>query len=206
MTTPVQQVSGTRNVWRFAIPTVVANAAVQAVLLWGDPTPSLTWWIWPLALASFASIVVTLTIIIAALQFSRPENYSWRSLMNVIGARILPMIAYTAFMLAVIILGFALWILPGLIAIAATPYLLFAVMDAVPNPLRSNFRAIRAKWSQWFALLVISGIAVGATWGGSALLAFFVPDSIGVAITWLIYGFIGTVLLQLWSRAWQRVK
>lgn len=203
MTSHANRTSNMVAAWRIAIPVVLLNAVIQALLLVVDPSPPLTWWIWPLALVSFAAIVVTLAVILAALLLGARGDCSWSGATSVIRSRLLPLALYAAGLVIASIIGFALWVLPGLIVLALTPYLLIAVMAGEPNPIMSNLRAIRARVGRWILLLLVTGVVGGALWVGSALVAFFVPGTLGTFLTWLVIGLAGTALVQMWCRAWR---
>lgn len=203
MTSTVNRTSNMAAAWRMAIPVVLLNAVIQALLLVVDPSPPLTWWIWPLAFVSFAAIVVTLAVILAALLLGARGECSWRATASLVRSRLLPMILFTAGLVIATVIGLALWVLPGLIVLALTPYLLIAVMAGSAHPIRSNLRAIRARWGRWILMLLVTGTVAGALWGGSALVAFFVPGTVGTFLTWLAIGLVGTALVQMWCRAWR---
>lgn len=188
--------------WKVAIPVVVINALIQPLLLIADPTPALTWAIWPLAVVSLLAVVVSVILIVAAISLQSNREFTWGDLLARLKSRIIPMLAYTIGWLLVLLLGFSLWIVPGLVILAITPYLLIAVLEGSGNPIKSNFRAIRAGISRWLFLLVASALLIGLSWVGSALLAFFFPPFLGGFLTWLIFGFIGAFVVKMWFRGW----
>lgn len=203
MTITVDRTSNMAAAWRVAIPVVLLNAVIQSLLLVVDPSPPLTWWIWPLALVSFAAIVGTLALVLGALLLGARGDCSWSAAASVTRSRLLPLLLYAAALIILTTIGLALWVLPGLVVLALTPYLLIAVMAGETNPIMSNLRAIRARVGRWILLLVVTGILGGALWVGSALVAFFVPGTIGTFLTWLVIGLVGTALVQMWCRAWR---
>jgi hypothetical protein len=52
-------------------------------------------------------------------------------------------------------------------------------------------------------MLLVTGTVAGAMWGGSALVAFFVPGTVGTFLTWLAIGLVGTALVQMWCSTWR---
>lgn len=191
-----------RSSWKVTIPVVVLNALIQPLLLIADPTPALTWAIWPLAVISLLVLVASVILIVAAISLQSTGEFTWADLLARLKSRIIPMLAYTIGWLLLLLLAFSLWILPGLVVLAMTPYLLIAVVEGSGNPIRSNFRAIRTGIPRWILLLVASAILIGLSWVGSALLAFFFPQLLGGLLTWLIFGFIGAFVVKLWFRGW----
>lgn len=189
--------------WSIALPVVVANAFIQTLLVVNNPSPPLTWWIWPQALISFGAIVAFIAIVVIALQLGSTGECSWRATLVKARSRFVPLFVYAAGLTIAAVIGLALWIVPGLIVLAMSPYLLIAVADDVQHPIRSNFRAIRAGLGRWILLLLVTCVLAGIPWLGSALAAFFWPGAIGTFLTWLAFGLAGTVLLQLWSRSWR---
>ena len=206
MTSTANRGSSVAAVWRIAIPVVVVNAVIQSLLLVLDPSPPLTWWIWPLALASFAAMVVTLALGLAALLLGARGECSWRATASLARSRLLLLILYAAGLIIVVIIGLALWVIPGLVVLALTPYLLITVMEGAANPIKSNLRLIRARWGRWILLLLVTGIVAGLLWVGSGLVAFFAPGTIGTFLSWLVIGLVGTALVQMWCRAADRPR
>ena len=191
-----------RSSWKVTIPVVVLNALIQPLLLIADPTPALTWAIWPLAVISLLVLVASVILIVAAISLQSTGEFTWADLLARLKSRIIPMLAYTIGWLLLLLLGFSLWIVPGLVVLAMTPYLLIAVVEGSGNPIKSNFQAIRTAIPRWILLLVASAILIGLSWVGSALLAFFFPQLLGGLLTWLIFGLIGAFVVKMWFRGW----
>ena len=193
-----------RSSWKVITPVVVVNALIQPLLLIADSTPALTWAIWPLAAVSLLAVVASVTLIVAAISLQPTGEFTWSDLLVRLKSRIVPMLAYTIGWLVILLLGFSLWIVPGLVVLAMTPYLLIEVVEGSENPIKGNFRAIRAGIPRWILLLVASAILIGLSWVGSALLAFFFPQLLGGFLTWLVFGLIGALVVKLWFRGWVR--
>lgn len=193
-----------RSSWKVITPVVVVNALIQPLLLIADSTPALTWAIWPLAAVSLLAVVASVTLIVAAISLQPTGEFTWSDLLVRLKSRIVPMLAYTIGWLVILLLGFSLWIVPGLVVLAMTPYLLIEVVEGSENPIKGNFRAIRAGIPRWILLLVASAILIGLSWVGSALLAFFFPQLLGGFLTWLVFGLIGALVVKLWFRGWAR--
>lgn len=196
-----------RTAWGIAITAVAVNAIAQSVLVITNPIPPLTWWIWPLALASFAFFVVTVTVVLAAMGLghngANTRASTPASVLALARSRLFPMVAYSAAVLVVAVIGFAFWVLPGLVVLAASPYLLFAVMDHHPRPLRGNFRAIGAHPIRWLVSLVVTGMALGIVWAGSSLQAFFLPGALGTIGILFVSGLVLVGLAKWWYRNWR---
>jgi hypothetical protein len=192
--------------WPIAITVVVINALVQALLIIANPTPPETWWIWPLAITSFLAIAFTAAVVVAAMTLAGWGQCHWRTVLIQVRSRALPWLGYASALSFIALTGFVFWIIPGIIVLALTPYLPFAVIGARPNPVRSNFRAIRAGWGRWIGLCIVSILIVAGIWLGSSLASFFIPGVLGGFITWIATGLVGIALLRLWFRAWQKVN
>lgn len=190
--------------WSIALPVVISNAIFQTLLVVNNPSPPLTWWIWPQALISFGAIVAFIAIVLMALRLGSTGECSWRATLVKVRSRFLPLFVYAAGLTIAAVIGLALWIVPGLIVLAMSTYLLIAVADDVQHPIRSNFHAIRAGLGRWILMLLVTCVLAGIPWLGSALAAFFWPGAIGIFLTWLAFGLAGTVLLQLWCRSWRK--
>ena len=195
-----------RTDWKYALPVIVINALIQPLLIMTDPTPALTWSIWPLAAISLLSLTITSMVVVSAVCLRTTGKYSFKDLTSRLRSRLLPVLLYSIGWLVLMILGLSLWVIPGLVLLAVTPYLLIAVIEGSRNPITSNFHAIRVGVLRWILLLIASAFLVGMTWVASAFMAFFLPPFMGSALTWIAFGVIGTFVIQMWNRAWLRAQ
>jgi hypothetical protein len=176
---------------RLLVPAVlVVNAAVQALLVIGDPTPALTPAFVLGALVSGLAWLVAYALIVARVV----APASVRPTLRESGARFAMWTVGLA--VAVLLLLMPLAGVLGLLLMAATPYLPIAAMSGEANALTANLRAIRrAPWG--FAWrLVVFGILIGVVLLAVALNAFFVTGVLAAFVNSLVLGAVGWVITR----------
>jgi hypothetical protein len=117
-----------------------------------------------------------------------------------------PLLAWSLGLVLVAIAGFALYVVPGFIVLALTPYLLLAVIDGQRNPIAVNFRTIGARWGRWLITVMIMGVICFIMWFLSALDGFFVTGAPGAIIAWLVLGFVSAWFTSAWALIYRSVN
>ena len=96
-------------------------------------------------------------------------------------------------------IGFALWIVPGVIVVLVTPYLFLAAMDRGGNALAADLAAIRARVGRWLLTSIVSGVLIGLAWLVAAVGGFFLPGPAAALLTWVWSGLLAVWLLATWA-------
>jgi hypothetical protein len=117
-----------------------------------------------------------------------------------------PLLAWSLGLVLVAIAGFAIYVVPGFIVLALTPYLLLAVVDGQRNPIAVNFRTIGARWGRWLITVVIMGAICFIMWFLSALDGFFVTGAPGAIIAWLVLGLVSAWFTCAWALIYRSVN
>ncbi len=185
--------------WRVVIPVVIVNAVIQSLLLLGQPRPYLTLSFVLLALVSFAVFTVAFGAVTAAALQASTGSVSAADAVAKVRARALPLFAWALAWALVVVLGLALYVIPGLIILALTPYLLIAVVDGQRNPLLANLRAIGARWGRWLVTTIVVGVVLAVLWLLSNVDGFFVGGPLGALIGWLVLGLVASWLTCAWA-------
>lgn len=176
---------------RLLVPAVlVVNAAVQALLVIGDPTPALTPVFVLGALASGLAWLVAYALIVARVV----APGSVRPTLRESGARFALWTVGLA--VAVLVLLMPLAGVLGLLLMAATPYLPIAAMSGEANALMANLGAIRrAPWAFAWRLVVFA-VLIGVVLLAVALNAFFVTGVLASFVNSLVLGAVGWVITR----------
>jgi hypothetical protein len=185
--------------WRVLIPVIIANAVIQSVLLLGQPRPYLTVPFVLLAVLSFLVFVLAFCAVASAVLQATTGPVEVAQVMARVRARALPLVGWTLAWALVVTLGFTLYVIPGLIVLALTPFLLIAVVDGQRNPLLVNFRVIGERWGRWLVTVVIVGVLLGVVWLLTNVDGFFVGGALGALIGWLVLGLITAWLTCGWA-------
>jgi hypothetical protein len=174
---------------RVALPAILVNAVVQALLVL--PTQS-TFSGWTLALTAVGSAVALLAtlgvVVSAALDSYGPTTRpSWSRVYERLAGAWLRYLGWTSALYVVAVVGFALWTWPGAVVLAAGLFVPVCALDESP-PVRGTWSIIRARPVRWAvtvgAVLALGLIAALLT----AVLWFFVPLFAGVAIAGVVWG------------------
>lgn len=182
--------------WRMWLPVVVVNAAVQAVLVAGDPVPTTSVTFAALVVVSSAAVVLTVAALTAAAQQAAAGGRWWTAPPR------LRLVGWT--------LGIA--VLVGAVAVAVpwvTPPLL--VLGAAPLAAVAAGRHARDGWAPWrqapirttLTTVALAGLAM-LSWPVALVLGFFVTGTAGAAATWLWFGVVAALVSTVWATAVRR--
>lgn len=192
--------------WRVLLPVVVVNALVQGILLLSGVLPYLTIVFVLTALLSFVILVASFGLIAAAMLQATEGPVSAGAAVDTLRARTWPLLAWSLGLVLVAIVGFAIYVVPGFIVLALTPYLLLAVIDGKRNPLAVNFQTIGARWGRWLITVVLMGVICFVMWFLSALDGFFVTGAPGAIIAWLGLGLVSAWFTCAWALVYRSVN
>ena len=192
--------------WRVLLPVVIVNAVVQGILLLSGVLPYLTVVFVLTALLSFVILVASFGLIAAAMLQAVEGPVSAGAAIDTLRARTWPLLAWSLALVIVAIAGFALYVVPGFIVLALTPYLLLAVVDGKRNPLAINFRTLGARWGRWLVTVVLMGVICFVMWFLSALDGFFVTGAPGAMIAWLLLGLVSAWFTCAWALIYRSVN
>lgn len=192
--------------WRLLLPVVIVNALVQGILLLSGVLPYLTIVFVFTALLSFVILVASFGLVAAAMLQAVEGPVSVGAAIDTLRNRTWPLLAWSLGLVLVAILGFSLFVVPGFVILALTPYLLLAVIDGKRNPIAANFRTIGARWGRWLITVVLMGVICFVMWFLSALDGFFVTGSPGAMIAWLVLGLVSAWFTCAWSLVYRSVN
>lgn len=192
--------------WRVLLPVVIVNALVQGILLLPGALPYLTVTFVLTALLSFVVLVASFGLIAAAMLQAVQGPVSAGAAFDTLRERTPPLLAWSFGLVLVTILGFALYVVPGFIVLALTPYLLLAVIDGQRNPITSNFRTIGARWGRWLITVALMGVICFVMWFLSALDGFFVTGAPGAMIAWTVLGLVAAWFTCSWALVYRSVN
>lgn len=192
--------------WRVLLPVVVVNALAQGILLLSGVLPYLTIVFVLTALLSFVILVASFGLIAAAMLQAVEGPVSAGAAIDTLRDRTWPLLAWSLGLVLVAIAGFAIYVVPGFIVLALTPYLLLAVVDGQRNPIAVNFRTIGARWGRWLITVVIMGAICFIMWFLSALDGFFVTGAPGAIIAWLVLGMVSAWFTCAWALIYRSVN
>lgn len=187
--------------WSVIVPVVIVNALAQAVLVW--PQVAVGQWLALVAmgLASFAVFALAYGLVgVTALRVA-DGRVGWHTASTELRSNALRygiwVIAYTV----VLLVGFALYAVPGYVVLAMTPFLLLAALDGRRNPLETNFRAIGRRFWRWLVTTVATGLVVAVGWLLIGVTNFFVRGVAASFAVWLVAG----LCLAWFTTAWALV-
>lgn len=192
--------------WTIVIPVIVVNAAVQGLLLLPGVLPYLTVSFIVVALLSLVVLVLSFTLVATAMLGATTGRVGWADVTTGLGRRYLLVLAWAAGLLVVVLIGVSLYVVPGLIVIALTPYLLLAVVDGQRNPIAVNFRTIGARWGRWAITVIVMGVLCFGIWFLSVADGFFVTGAPGAIVGWLAIGLIAAWFTCAWALVYRSVN
>lgn len=185
--------------WRVLIPVVIVNAVVQSLLILTGALPYLTWIFVLLALIGFLAMVASYGLVAAAMLRSVDGPAQWAAVLPAIRACWPRLLLWSVVLLIAVTVGLALYVVPGILVLALTPYVLLAVVDGRPDPWRTNLRAIRRRWGRWLVTVVVMTALSAVLWLLTALDGFFVTGAPAALIGWLVLGLVASWFLCTWA-------
>lgn len=184
--------------WKVVLPVVLVNAAVQGLLIVGDPVPARSLSFAVLAAVSFVVIALSFALVTSSALEAVDGRVTWSRAVDRVqehgGAFLLWFVA----LLLAMAVGFVLRVVPGLLVVLVTPYLLLAVL-AGRGALGANFRAIGARWGRWLVTALLMGVVVSLSWVFAALSAFFVTGWPSAVICWVWFGLLAAWFQTTWA-------
>lgn len=191
--------------WRILVPVVVVNAFVQALLVIPGIPPGPTPVFVLGALASFAVLVVSFGAVAAAMLDAVESQEDLRSVMSSLRRRGWPLMAWSLGLVTLVTVGLSVYVVPGLIVLAVTPYLLLAVVDGRSRPLVVNFRVIGARWWRWAITVVVMAVLCLVLWLLALIDGFFVGGPLGSFVGWLGLGLVASWFVCTWALLYRTV-
>ncbi len=192
--------------WRVVIPVVIINALLQGLLLLPGVLPYLSVAFIVVALLSLIVLIASFGLVAAAMLQAVQGSVSASAALATLRTRLLPLLGWGAGLALVATLGFALYVIPGFIILALTPYLLLAVIDGSRNPVAINFRTVGARWGRWLITVMIMGVICFVLWFLAALDGFFVTGAPGAMIAWLALGLVSAWFTCAWALVYRSVN
>lgn len=192
--------------WKVVIPVIIINAALQALLILINVLPYLTIAFALVAALSFMILVKAYNFVAAAMLQAALGPVNVRSVYDNLWSRYWVLLAWSVGLGLAVLIGLALYVVPGFIVMALTPYLLLAVVDGQRNPIAVNFRTIAARWGRWLITVLLMGLVLFAAWFFAALDGFFITGAPAAFIGWIVLGFIATWFLSAWALIYRSVN
>lgn len=174
--------------WRVFVPVVILNAAVQALLVVGDPEPVADPLFAALVALSFVVLVAALALVVAA----SDGAFNWPS-----GSVLLWSVVVVV---AIVGLSFVspLLVPPAIVAAALSS-------AAADHPWR-GFIVFRHRPVRSILAILVALVIVAVGWVVSLLLGFFVTGALASGITWLWFGVTGVVLVCWFGARYRRAS
>jgi len=185
--------SGLARMWRawtIVIPVVIVNAAVQSLLIWPDPTPTVNTLAIVIAVASGLVLVLSYGLVASAALKVADGRTDWHAALRTLRAHGLRYLIWGLLLAIVVVAGLACSTVPGLVVAALTPFLLLAALDGRRNPLGTNLEVIGRRFWRWLVTTVITGATLLIAPIAGDLTSFFVRGSLAAFAIWLVTGLV----------------
>lgn len=174
--------------WRIWVPVVVLNTAVQALLVVPFVTPAASIVFVLLALASLAGVVASVALVAAAFRSAVAGSWRWPSWGEWLAVLLLT-VAVSASALV------ASWLVIPALAVAAV---MLPAVFGVPQRTAWGFGLFARAPLRGILLTLMTLALVALLWFAALLLGLFVTGWVGAALTWLIFGVVGTFVVASW--------
>jgi len=185
-------ISASARVW---VPTTLALATAQTLLVWGDPVPSGMPLFVTATIASGLAFAVALGLVARAMsdaaagkpvrwrEVARPHWAFWWALISVLLTVLLSVLSPYLSIVGIVI---GLMIMPP-------------ASSGEVTPPRGALRAVKKSPTRFLLLTLIVVIVWALSAVGMLLLGLFVTGPVSVAATWLALSCVGVVLIAAWT-------
>ena len=195
-------VAGLRGLGRAWLPLLVAvvvNALVQALLTKpSEPTPT-DWGFIALGVISLVVLLVAFAVITAAALEAVVGRVSFSLVLSRIAAHWVLFTVWTVLVVAAVMLGLLVYIVPGILVAFLTVFVTFAAMDGHADALLTNLRAIASRPGRWLITGVIMALFVSGAWLVAALSGFFIGGVVGSLVVWVVFGLFAAWFQCAWA-------
>ena len=185
--------------WTVIVPVVIANALLQALLVWPAFTYDSGWYTLVSAVVSAVVFLLAYGLVGVAALGVPSGRVGWKAAWAALRIRLAPYSLWAVLLLVVVAIGLAFYTVPGLLVLAATPFLLLASLDGRRNPLAVNFRTIGRRFWRWLVTMAITGVGVLVGSLAAGFTAFFWRGGIASALVWLVAGLLLAWVTVAWA-------
>lgn len=184
--------------WRVILPVVVANAVVQALLVWPPYTYDMGWWVVVGAVLSALAFGVAFGLV-ASTALQVPDGpVSWSAALGTLRTHVRGYALWAVAWLLAVSIGLALNTFPGLLVAALTPFLLLAALDGQGNALVRSLRTVGRRFWRWLVTVAVIGLVLFVSDLGAGLFTFFIRNPLASLTVWLV----GGVVIAWFTTAW----
>lgn len=176
--------------WAVVIVVVVVNALLQALLIWPPFTYGSGVWTTISAVVSGIVMWIAFGLVAAGALKVADGPVSLRDAASTLRSHARAYLIWSLVWFVAVVIGLALFVVPGVVVIALTPFLALAVLDGQGNPLKANFTALGRKWGRWLVTTVIVVLVLVLAWNVSGFTAFFLRGPLATALIWLVGGWL----------------
>jgi hypothetical protein len=184
--------------WRVMVPVVVANAVVQALLVWPPFTYDTGWWTVVSAVISALAFGVSFGLVASAALQVADGPVSWSQAATTLRTHLPGYALWAIAWLLAVSAGLAFNTVPGLIVAALTPFLLLAALDGHRNALGRNVRTLGRRFWRWLVTVAIIGIVLLVGDLSAGLFTFFTRNPLAALVVWLV----GGLVIAWFTTAW----
>jgi len=174
--------------WSVIVPVIVVNALIQALLVWPVIDVSSWWQVWGLGLVSYAVFVVSYGLLLSALLQVADGPVGWPQTVGRLRAHAGTFALWAVIVTLATALGLMLFVVPGIVVLLLSRFVLLAVLDGHGNPLAANFHVMGERFWRWLATVVITGAVLGLGTFLAGFGNFFLRNPVGPLIVWLVAG------------------
>ncbi|MBI1351215.1 MAG: hypothetical protein GC156_08855 [Actinomycetales bacterium] len=192
--------------WSVILPVVIVNALLQGALVPLATTPASEWLLVVAAVVSAVAFVLSYGTIAAAALEVPFGRVGWRRAMLTLRPRLLPFLVWALGLLIIVVAGLAIHLAVALLLVGLTAFLLLAVLDGRPQPLKVNFQTIGRRIWRWLVTGVVVVVLVLVGIMALGMMQFFLRGFLGAAVGWLLAGLVIAWLITtralLYRSAW----
>lgn len=176
--------------WSVIVPLILVNAVLQTLIAWPTIDVGSWWQVWGLGLLSALVFLVFYGLLLSAVLQVADGRVGWAATVARLRANLGPFVLWAVVLTLATVAGLLLFVVPGLIVLVLTRYVLFAALDGHGNAIAANFHAMGERFWRWLVTVLITGAVLGLGTFVAGFGNFFLREPVGPLLVWLVGGFL----------------
>lgn len=174
--------------WTVLVPVIVVNAILQTLIAWPAIDMGAWWQVWGLGLLSYVVFLAFYGLVLSSALQVADGRVGWAAAAGRLRAHLWAFVAWSVILTLATVAGLLLYVIPGLVVLVLTRFVLFAALEGQGNAIAVNFHAMGERFWRWLVTVLITGAILGLGTFLAGFWNFFLRDPVGPLVVWLVAG------------------
>lgn len=174
--------------WTVVVPVIVVNAAFQTLIAWPTIDVGSWWQVWGTGLVSYVVFLAFYGLLLSSALQVADGRVGWGAAVARLRAHLGAYLLWAVVLTLATVAGLLLYVVPGLVVLVLTRYVLFAALEGQGNAIAVNFHAMGERFWRWLITVLITGAILGLGTFVAGFWNFFLREPVGPLVVWLVGG------------------